>query len=472
MIPAAIWMDRVLRRAISGATKIIGSWCHNLFEELKSAAGWKLLGKAVGFVLVLWGIVVSFTTYHSDHLNRLTEVSERSYYQITADLGSSSARIRTAALRRVVPVMLLTIPEEGREDLRPLEAIKLALGARPPAKYPYHDDLRTVVLSYMKDLHREKIIPTEEEEDAFVDLLASIGDEGWYSTKKRPSVLRKNGLQWLWLPQPNALSSAAPIFEGVSLNGINLQDFALDHADFNDTDLAGANLRGASLSSALLDGAVLDGAKLSAAHMEYSSFVGTHIKAADLEGSDFNYAHLRTASEKRVTDGSGSYGPRAQFKECDCLGAIFRDAVFTQVQMQASDFENANLTGSDLSGGQLQGATFSFVVADNALFAEADLTGVRFDHASLRSASFLNAVLYHTDFRLSDLRDADLSGLSEQEIGSCFWKAANIAGAKGLTTTEYKELIRAGAVDYPTDKTWLAFRTAQTRPLITARLRK
>lgn len=113
----------------------------------------------------------------------------------------------------------------------------------------------------------------------------------------------------------------------------------------------------------------------------------------DMRGTNFSGTKLQQAKffDVNLTG--------AQFQEADLTEAIFDGA---QLQLEATNFQRATLTGATLSGGVSQ-ANFSQANLRESRFQEADLA-----EANLRGADLYQATFYDTNLRGADVRDADL----------------------------------------------------------------
>lgn len=137
-------------------------------------------------------------------------------------------------------------------------------------------------------------------------------------------------------------------------------DFAasiLDHGDFTDADFSGANIQSADLFYATLAGANFGGADLSGAILRY----------ADISGANFLGADLTNAW---VVNLVATTPPTLE--SYDALVATGSGYVIAGPQLLLYD---ADLTGADLSGLNLNGSEFIDAILHNANFSGTDLRG-------------------------------------------------------------------------------------------------
>lgn len=122
-----------------------------------------------------------------------------------------------------------------------------------------------------------------------------------------------------------------------------------------------------------------------------------------LEGSNFQGANL-TESDLSVTDFSNSNLNGAKLRKANLMRAWFtgstaEKADFSRIQAYRSGFSNVNAVG----------ATFASAELERANFTGAKLTGADFEKAELGRAVFDKAELTGTKFTLANLSRADLS---------------------------------------------------------------
>lgn len=436
--------------------RLIGVWSRDIRHEFLRPAGWKSIATAFGGIAFVWGFLSGLVTYHLDHLEKVNETAERSYYEVVSDLASSNGRVRVGALHRVPEVMLRPVP-----DLRHFgmwNALKVTLGARPPVLHPYHDDLRTMLHSYFLGLSLDNVTPRAPEVAAYINALIDLGPEGWYRDEAKSPTTRTRGLFWIWNSPESAAHSAenpSDLFINTNLSGINLQDFELQHADFSRAKLNGADLRGSFLENARLNGANLSRANLTGAHMNFADMISTDLDEANLEGADLRFAHFKT-EDKNLATAAHSFAARADFSQCVCVGARLTSATLLQAMFHGTNLQNANLEHAMLNGALLDESDLSFVLADDADFSNATIANANLREASLRRALFSGAIIRATSFRGADLRDANFSNCKGLDPNADF-RNANIAGVQGLSADTISALKKRGAVEIAADADWQAF---------------
>jgi uncharacterized protein YjbI with pentapeptide repeats len=436
--------------------RLLSVWGRDIRRQFLRTTGWKSIAAAFGSVAVVWGFLSGLVTYHLDHLEKLNETAERSYYEVVSNLASSNARVRVGGLHRVPEVMLRPVPDVRNFGM--WDAVKLTLGARPGVLHPYHADLRTILHSYFLGLSLDNVNPSVPEVAAYISALIALGPEGWYREEPRPPIRRTQGLVWIWNSAEFAAHSTdnpSDLFINTNLIGINLQDFDLKHADFSRTKLNRADLRGSFLDNARLNGAKLSNAKLTGAHLNFADMISADLNGADLEGADLHFARFKT-EDKNLATAVHSFAARSDFSQCDCLGLRLTSATLLQATFRSTNLQNANLEHAMLNGALLDGSDLSFVQADNADFSGATITNANLREASLRRAFFSGASIRGTNFRGADLRDATFTNCKSLDLNADF-RNANIAGVQGLSADMISALKSRGAVEIASDTGWQAF---------------
>jgi uncharacterized protein YjbI with pentapeptide repeats len=168
----------------------------------------------------------------------------------------------------------------------------------------------------------------------------------------------------------------------------------------------GSAMRSAA-SAALFAGLVLLAGNARAADCDSSPAPGLDWSQCSksnimLEGSNFEGANL-SESDLSVTDFSNSNLNGAKLRKANLVRAWFtgstaEKADFSRIQAYRSGFSNVKASGS----------TFASAELERANFTGADLTGTDFEKAELGRAVFDNAVLTGTKFTLANLSRADL----------------------------------------------------------------
>lgn len=192
---------------------------------------------------------------------------------------------------------------------------------------------------------------------------------------------------------------------GLDLSGLDFKKAKLDGANLYGTDLAGADLSGASLKSARLDRATLIGTNLSDADLSGASILRPNV-FADMEAPrhpmlSFKGARMVGANLNGRFDG-------VDFSKADLTSVIFgpRDPreevlITPMATFAAANFENANLSGANLSMNGFENANFA-----GADLTRANLRGARLGGANFSGANLDAANLTETLMRGANLTDA------------------------------------------------------------------
>lgn len=128
---------------------------------------------------------------------------------------------------------------------------------------------------------------------------------------------------------------AQALFEGVSLEAVDLSLANLTGLEAVGKNFAGANLHGAILVRANLSESNFSGGFLSSADLSEAILTGTNFESTYLDGADFARA---------LVDG-------ARFR-----GAYMRGASFEGTDLSGADLADAGLLGADFGIAQLRGA--------------------------------------------------------------------------------------------------------------------
>jgi len=426
---------------------VLQRWLADIREELSGPKGWKLFAEILAGILLLWGALLGIMTYHSAHLVELKDAAERSHHELLHDLEHDSARVRIEAIQRVPDIMLRQIPVS--DYVGPLEALRLTLGGQRHTQAIYHASMQRAVKWHLASLNPKRKDWSLEEVQAIIDLLAELGAAGWY----RGEVLsvhpnKSEGIQWVWMGNPDPGSiDATSLFESIRMDGVDLQQFSLNYADFRGASLRKANISFAHILHGDFSTAVLDDADLSNTDAHFSKF-----ENASLERAYFTSSLLNSSSFK-FSKLSHAHLQEAQCTECLFQNAVLDAAFAVNANMNKADLSFASLISADFEGANLTSASLSYTNARNAKFAYAHLQNAKFSNSDLRRADFS-----HCD------------GL----LNVAAWNDANIWGATGITRDSRLKLIRAGAVEIAGDQQWEEYRRAgrphkswtgfQTRP--------
>lgn len=191
---------------------------------------------------------------------------------------------------------------------------------------------------------------------------------------------------------------------GANLTNANFQDSAMDGIHLSGANLAGANLAGASLvranledvsltcsqrRCATLQGANLTGANLSGADLSasdgtnanfiYADFTNATLTDADLTGAQLAYVNFKGVEGLNTTGVEGS--------DWDLIAKIVNRAPGESLSLRGADLSNAYL--AYLTAGELAGLDFQ----------DADLTASNLTYSDLGRADFSNANLRHVSFK-------------------------------------------------------------------------
>ena len=199
---------------------------------------------------------------------------------------------------------------------------------------------------------------------------------------------------------------------GADFSGADLSKGFLAEADLRGAKLAGANLNEANCMKAVFDRADLTGCNLQKAVVLEASLSGAVLHKADLFDalfmkSSFPQADFSQASLKKAT-----------FVEAQGPGCDFRGADLDNVRMvMGADFSGSDFSGCTSKGGnwrstKLQRAVFSQADLEQSDFYECDLERAVFQGANCKNASFMKAKLKNTDLSGTDLFQANLMSAS------------------------------------------------------------
>lgn len=262
---------------------------------------------------------------------------------------------------------------------------------------------------------------------------------------------------------------------GADFSGLDLSEVTFAGAVLRDAKFVGATLRNADLSAAILCGADLSGADLTGARLDDAdlhtavvtntvwkgaSLTHGNLSRLDLSGADFSAASgIRadfTGANLSGASFAGARLPQAMFRGAvlagaDCTGSDLRDADMSGVRAAGARLADASLSGLRAGQADFTGADFQRSTADGSIwkaatlatvcfrqaslvrarFAEATLSGTVFDRCNLSHAVFedarmagailTNANLLRAAFDRADLSEASFDGANLYEAG--FWDA-------------------------------------------------
>lgn len=167
----------------------------------------------------------------------------------------------------------------------------------------------------------------------------------------------------------NAASLRAVQMPGVDLSNADLSQAVLSLAIMPDADLSGANLSDAQLYSVLAPGANFKGADLSGARV-----IG-HLQKSNFEGADLSGLRAGVVLANQSMGMLNAKFDQANLSGVDLSGADLSYASLRFADLSGANLSNANLTRADLSGANLKGANLTGAVVTNAILASANLTG-------------------------------------------------------------------------------------------------
>jgi uncharacterized protein YjbI with pentapeptide repeats len=235
---------------------------------------------------------------------------------------------------------------------------------------------------------------------------------------------------------PTQMSGA--IFDRAKLPQVSIgggQFLVQSDVSFRSADLTGARFdTNGRWERADFTGATLVDAQLSNNGFADSNFTDANIRGAALRGVfniGFTLANLYSTASYKSGDLTG----------IEVSGGDLRGAVFTEIDLSGSllhnleldgaDFRRANLTDSAIGGATLNGATFEGANLKNATFTYertssisfrgANLTGGGFERTSLIGADFTDAIVFGTRLSVEngpqDLTAAQLYSTASYKTG-------------------------------------------------------
>ncbi|MCM5680916.1 DUF2169 domain-containing protein [Schlegelella sp. S2-27] len=238
-------------------------------------------------------------------------------------------------------------------------------------------------------------------------------------------------------------SLAHAVLEEAKLDGANFAQANLGRAKLNKASCVGCNFEGATLQHTVLEDTILFGSKLAGATVLEVRASRSHWVQVDLTqavilksmfiDAVFSQATLTRASfievQLRGCDFTGARLESADFVTCPADGSrfdachahnarfvhgtslrrtSFKDAQVDQaclrgMPLDAANFMNAQMAGSDLSEAQCPGANFYRSHLKGALLMKGN-----FQKAVLRGANLMQAVMQHAQLQGADLQGANL----------------------------------------------------------------
>jgi uncharacterized protein YjbI with pentapeptide repeats len=148
------------------------------------------------------------------------------------------------------------------------------------------------------------------------------------------------------------------------------------------SEMPGLDLRDQDLSDIRVENLVANGADFRQAIMEDFRCIG-----GELVGARFDGAFLARAMFFDIVLSESRFD-NARMLSCSLAGCIVRDASFTFVELHGADLLGVDLGGADLSDAELNG-----VNARSAIFRDANLTNADMSGGDFTNASFIGANL-------------------------------------------------------------------------------
>jgi uncharacterized protein YjbI with pentapeptide repeats len=177
--------------------------------------------------------------------------------------------------------------------------------------------------------------------------------------------------------------------------------------------LGGDDLTEGVFSRAMLTSTGFRRSKLAGAKLDEAELSFTRFEDADLSGADLSKAVGWRANFTRT-----------HLDHANFSGADLSRAILVEAKIAGADFRKAEVNRGDFSRADLSGADFSKAEAARAVFTEATLSGARFTYAALARADLKKLDLAGVDLTgaylfLAQLDGADLSrasGLKQDQL--------------------------------------------------------
>ncbi len=348
------------------------------------------------------------------------------FYGQTFDLAVANLRFQ----RTTTHPLADPVPEEEREDedlqsYEDLEDEDLEVYGEPNAPLPLTTLSHALIVIFKEAFPRARDSLKKQEgtfRPAFLDASRIQLDNAY---------LAEADLSQAWMPQ-------------VFLRKANLSNANLSGMNLSRASLMWANLSYANLSHANLSGTQLYQANLSHADLSRANLSDALLNNTDLSHATLSYANLTEAS----------------LRDADLSGAKLDNAKLSKIQFGSSNFSDADLSNANLSG-----AEFSEVSFVGANLSNADLSNIKvfvptqqhsrrtlktyFDEANLSGANLSGAILHQTDFSDTNLSGANLSGVTFTQTNleeARSLEDTNLCGVKGLTKEQLKAYQAKGAI--------------------------
>jgi len=249
---------------------------------------------------------------------------------------------------------------------------------------------------------------------------------------------------------------------------VNLQGAPLDNTYLKNANLHHANLKDASLNNVDLENSQLYFANLENANLLHANLRNTKLSYANLKktfwlGSNLNFAELNNAD----------------LKEARVIFTSFQGAILIEVNLECSEFNNNNLSntnlmkailkntklvevnleGTDLTGANLEGASLR-----NANLEKAKLNKTILNNAFLNSANLKKARIINADLDNANLNYANLEGaiIAKSRIRGTAFMGSKINSCTSITTS---------IINKKTDFTSVALDSARIEPSLLVALK-
>ncbi len=211
-------------------------------------------------------------------------------------------------------------------------------------------------------------------------------------------------------------------FAGGNLNGVNLAGANMSGLDLTNTRFSGANLTGTNLSGTTLTGAAsgaIVGTPLNLPAPWYLTATGyligpaANLSSADLTGLDLSTGQLTGANF------AGANLTSVNLSGLDLTGANFAGATMTGTQLSGTTLTGAQsggIIGTPLGLASFWNLTGGYLAGPGVDFAGLDLTGLDFTGVDFTGANLSGATLTNTILDATQLGAANIAGVTSGGI--------------------------------------------------------
>lgn len=251
--------------------------------------------------------------------------------------------------------------------------------------------------------------------------------------------------------------------ENTNLRNTDFRSSGFSGANISNSDFTGADIRDCDMGRAVLTGVVMEQVEKSGAdfalavwdykeddqemaeieltldeliqkHTAWVATAGRDGEQLDLSGKDLR--RLKSLSEKRLT-------------ALKAVGAIFYGMNLQGVELQSASLSESDLRACDISHADMRGSNFRNALLDHAVIHNTKLTPLVFKGSGEDRkipCNFSGASLQHTDFRSSQMKEADFTGanLNHANFNECDLRGADFTGAL-LDGANFDGAVTAGA---------------------------